>query len=136
MDLSKMVLIYVCIAIGCIFWQPTLVLGDSKQAETVLNLFNIDMTNYQTLNNFNHSSSASSEGFLSKGVPNQGATIILTIIDGLFNVIGYLTLIFRAVFSPVIILFAGGFPVEIIYIIGVPVVVLFIISLVREVRGY
>lgn len=138
MDISRAVLLYLCIAIGCLFWNPSLVLGTSKQAETVLNMFNVDLTNYQTLNNFNNSENASTahDSLISTSIPNRGATIILTLIDGLSNAMGYIILIVRAVFSPVIIMVAGGFPYQITYMLGIPLVVLFIIAVVRFIRGY
>ena len=131
-----MVLIYLCIAIGCLFWQPNLVLGTGRQAETVLNMFNINNSNAMTLSNFNQSSELGQTGLFDKGNANQGNTIILTLIDGLGNALGWLILIFKAALSPIIIMVNGGFPIEIAYIVGLPLVVLFIVAVVRAIRGY
>jgi hypothetical protein len=137
MDISRAVLLYLCIAIGCLFWQPTLVLGNSKQAETVLNMFAINTGDFTNLNNFNLDNSNNvSSNLISQSIPNRGATIILTLIDGLSNAMGYIILIFRAVISPIIIMVSGGFPYQITYMIGLPLVAMFIIAIVRFIRGY
>ena len=131
-----MVLLYLCLAVGCVFWQPDIVLGDSKQADSVLNLFNIDLNNYDDLNTLNHSTSSETSSLLSRGVDNQGQNILLNVVDGLLNVMGYIILLFNIVFSPIRIMVAGAFPFEIMYILGIPMVVLFILGVVRFVRGY
>lgn len=138
MDLTRIVLLYLCIAIGCLFWQPNIVLGSSPQANTVLSLFNIDSSNYLTLNNLNHSTSGGSQfdNVIKQGNPSSPVTIILTIIDGLFNVMGYLILFTRMIFAPVFILTSGGMPIELVYVFGIPAVVLFIVAIVRLIRGY
>lgn len=136
MDLSKILLIYACIAIACIFWRPDIVIGDSPQASSILSLLNIDSSNYETLTNINTSDNTELSSVFGKGQESTGNNIFLTIIDGLFNVMGYIEIIFRAIFSPVMIMTAGGFPIQLVYVFGIPLTIMFIISVVRFVRGY
>jgi hypothetical protein len=134
MDITKIVLIYVCIAIACIFWRPDIVLGTSPQASNILSVLNINSTNYNTLTAIN--SSVNTDSIFAQGQETRTQNIFLTIIDGLFNVMGYITILFRVVFSPVMVMTAGGFPIEFTYMFGIPLVMMFIIAFVRFVRGY
>lgn len=155
--LTKMLIWYFLIALGTMFWQPQIILGN--QAPSVMQFFNINSynsttnqplipgrdiqgqpgfqgamanyTNFETSNN-------QSTGSLFSRIAGVTSNVIGTIIDGLNSVLDVIITIFRVIFSPVIILtspLAAGLPTILIMLFGYLPVLLMLISIVLIIRG-
>lgn len=130
---TRLILLYLCIALACAFWNPSIVFGDSKQAETVLNFFNINNTN---TTNLNWSSSGDKSTELFKSGCEGAACAIQSFVDPVLNVLGYINLVFNVVFSPFRIMTAVGMPTTLTLLFTLPLIFMFIISIIMFIRGY
>jgi hypothetical protein len=132
---QKMTMLYLALAIGCVFWQPQI----AFDSPTMLNLFDLNASNWNTTNSINYAggvnssiASATAQGNTQSGGVTNTAFFL---IDALFSVIQFITAIFAVIFSPFIILASVAMPVEIKFFIGVPMVTMFLIGLIGFIRG-
>lgn len=142
---SNMAILYLCIAIAISFWQPTLVLGNSPQAQSVLNFFNVgidDSGNPMVASTWNNQTSDASDRLLAQGrqndKDNSAVNIFLSIIDVTWNTIVYISLFFRVLFAPLIILLSpamAGIPTALVFVIGIPLVFMGLLSIIMIIRG-
>jgi hypothetical protein len=129
---EKSLLLYVCIAIACAFWQPNIVFGESKSVNVLSSVFNID--NIDNISNLGYGaeSGISATSLQAKGT--EGSNYFQSLVDGLANVLDFIMAIFRLVFSPFLIMVAGEFPTIILFIF-IPIIVMMIVGIIQMIRG-
>lgn len=128
---DKIVLIYVCIAVACIFYRPDIIIGE--QNEGILSVLNINQIN---LSNLNWSTDASSaESSLFRTGSDAASNPIQSFIDGLLNGLEYIKIFWRAIFSPFYILFTIGIPNTLLWIIAIPLIMLMLLGIILAIRG-
>lgn len=142
---SNMAILYLCITIAVCFWEPSLVLGHSPQAQSVLNFFNVDVDssgNPTVGTTWNNSTDDASGRLLAQGrqndKDNSPVNIFLSIIDVTWNVIVYISLFFRVLFAPLVILLSPamiGVPAVIVFGLGIPITFMGLISIIMIIRG-
>jgi ABC-type uncharacterized transport system fused permease/ATPase subunit len=151
---SNIFLLYLCIAIACIFYNPSLVIGESLSTISWLNIdinhttnepyfvststYNDDATKDTPSNTsvFNRmlSDGRDVSGDIISGVGN----FFMSVIDPIWQVIKFVGLLFKILFAPIIILTSAelGIPIFIAFAIGIPINFLGLLSLIMLIRGY
>lgn len=141
---NNMALLYVCVLISCMFYNPALVVGDSPTAQSVLGFFNIQVDSNNSAHissgTFSNSTSEATDRMLSEGrsvdKDNNPLQSFLMLIDTTWNTIMFITLFFRFLFAPIIILNALLVPSFIVFTFGVPFVFMGLVSIIMIIRGY
>lgn len=140
--LEKGLLLYLCFAIACSFWQPNIIFGEG----------NVNMLT--TMYNFNENSVTpavvnNSVGFGDTGLNNpdqmfksgkEGTSSFQWIVDPLGNIIGFIGMFFKALFSPFTIFMyminpQVGAPVPIMWIFAVPLIFLVFLGFIIFIRS-
>jgi hypothetical protein len=139
--LQRGLLIYMCLAIAMTFAAPQEVFSGGSPAEnTVLSWFNInydDGTGVVSMGDSTTSSNVDTSGLTDPTSPGSSGSI-LGFLDPLYQVWSYVKLIFKVLFSPIIILTGPsmtGAPLPIVLILGVPLVFLTILGLIFWIRS-
>lgn len=132
--LTKILMIYLFLSIGALMYNPSAVLGNSKQADTVLSFFNINETNYQNFGSFNVSSEGSNanQGMLAPPVEKPN---FLLLIDPVFQIFEWIKIIFKVITAPIQLLVYSAAPWQLQYILGLPLVFLLLIAIILIIRG-
>jgi hypothetical protein len=147
-DVTKYLLLYLCMALAISFFFPQTVLGDSES--NILGIFKIgvnsttnevyiqdvgfanDRINTLTTNN------EVDEGFFQKGI-NVVTTFFQYIADGLGNVLGVIKILFAFIFSPFIFVLdpqlLGEAPSFVKLIFALPLVFLTFMGIIKLIRG-
>lgn len=140
---NNMALLYVCVLISCMFYNPQLVVGDSPTAHSVLDFFNVQVDANKSVsisNSFSNTINESSDRMLSEGrsidKDNNPLQSFLMLIDTTWNTIMFIALFFRFLFAPIIILNSLLVPSFITFTFGVPFVFLGLVSIIMIIRGY
>ena len=154
---EKGLLLYLFLIIGCVFWSPGTVLTDA-QGRNPLEMFGIQRANfYQNDSNdvFSYNMTNVQTNF-DDPLLNTEATIgnetdqtmfkrgklfssgFQWVVDGLSNVMGLVTVLFKILFSPFIVfgqLVSLGAPSALIFLFAIPLVFALFIGFVMFIRG-
>lgn len=144
---NNVFLLYVCITIACLFYQPQLVFTASEDSATILGFWDYGinattnepyLTSHSAYDNRTNEATARmlGEGREASQDNTPLGSIFITVIDVLFNIIKFIGLIFNILFAPVIILSHIGVPSYILFGLGLPLNFLGLISIVFIIRGY
>lgn len=143
--LEKGLLLYLCLAIAILFWQPSIILGESEQSAHILSVFNIDSVNQTngsikdlglpgTLN----LSDQTAYDQLTKVGSDTTSTLIQAFIDAVANVMEYVKIFFRIVFSPFVIFTSpqmADAPAPVLFVFALPAILGLIVAIILFVRG-
>lgn len=145
--LQRGILLYLMLAIAIVFAAPEVVFTNpngSPAEATLLSWFDLDTTDYYDLHFRNESNpqlSSSTIGnetnaFITPTSPS-GSGGILGWLDPLYQVFSWVTLIFKMLFSPIILLTDPrvAMPFSVVLLIGIPLVILFIVGLISWIRS-
>lgn len=145
--LQRGLLIYLCIAIAVCMTMPSVLFNGNTPAEnSVLSWFNLvydPVTDTVTMGNTTASTNIASgtAGFETPSSPSSSGSLI-GFIDPVFQVFSWVKLIFKVIFSPLILLtspaLVGGSPIlanALMFIIGIPLVFLTIVGLIIWIRS-
>lgn len=149
--LTKLLVFYLIMALCATLYAPEVILGESQDG-TILSFFKVSSFNGTISDDdpnqnislgdgfateFNLEPNAESQSVFSKIINNIGGAFNY-LIDGLANVLGVFKLVFRVIFSPIILLFspaAVGMPTIIGLFIGLPTALLMIFAIVAFIAG-
>lgn len=145
---EKAILLYLCFAIGCSFWQPDIVFGNQNGKDNVLTmLFNINSTDIGSgsttfgstdLNNkINGQDNQTGNSGLFK-VGKDTVSSYQWVVDGLGIVIRIIGIFFQALFSPFIMFFSMvtmGAPVPLMFVFAIPLITMFLVGFLIFIRS-
>lgn len=141
--LEKGMLLYFVLALAVAFWQPAYVF-DSEQGKTVLDVVGIDsydeetnMPVYGQTANFSGESSEAQEALTQSGGESIFGSLQF-IIDPVFNAIGWVKLLGKFLFSPVLIFFnpiMSEAPAPILFLFAMPLIFLVLMGIIYFVRS-
>lgn len=142
---NNIALLYICVLIASMFYNPALVVGETPVASSIMGFFNVNVDNstqeplvvdYA----FTNMTTDASGRLLSEGRStdrdNNPIQSFLMLIDTTWNAVKFIELFFRFLFAPIIILSVLAAPSFIIFTLGVPLVFLGLISIIMIIRGY
>ena len=143
--LEKGLIIYLCLAIACVFWQPSIIFEGSEQGNSVLSFIGINSYNQttnepiidpvgSTSNDVNNSNSQLSTSRTSETSLGNFQFIV----DPIFNAFGWVNLFFKVLFSPWIIFTSpqmGNAPLPIFFIYAVPIIFITLIGIIFFIRS-
>lgn len=149
MEIQKILLLYLCMAIAVSAFYPEVVLGNDKQ-NSIMGIFNvavnsttgeiyINETGFSDPNlNDEVFNDETESGFFKRGL--EGASqFFQNFVDGLQNVLGVVKILFKFLFSPFIFVFSpelmGGAPFFIKIIFALPLVFMALMAIIRFIRG-
>jgi hypothetical protein len=132
-------LLYLCLAIAMAFAAPQVVFnGDSPAENNLLSWFNVERNvTDNTLSISDNSSfggavdTDAEESFTATKSPLLGA------LDTLWQVFSWVGVIFKVIFSPIIVLTAPelNMPTAVIFVFAIPLTFLFIVGLIGWIRS-
>jgi hypothetical protein len=138
---AKGLMLYLVLAIAVTCAAPQFVFtGGSPAESTLLSWFNLhyDGTSVTMTNTtLSSQTNTAAEGFTQTTTPATAGSL-LGWIDPIFQVFSWIPLIFKALFSPIILLSSGamaGAPPGIMLILGIPLVFMMIIGLFGFLRS-
>jgi len=144
--LQRGLLIYLCIAIAICMTMPQIIFNGNTPADnSVLSWFNLNYdstTNSISIGNTTTSTNIQSgtDRFLSPTSPS-GSGSILGFLDPVFQIFTWIPLIFKVMFSPIILLTSAAVTGDavissaLLLIIGIPAVFLMIVGLITWIRS-
>lgn len=145
--LQRGVLLYLMLAIAIVFAAPQVVFTNpsgSPAQNTLLSWFDLDTSDYSNLHFRNESVPAlnpstignETNAFITPTSPS-GSGGILGWLDPLYQVFSWVTLLFKMLFSPILLLTDPriAMPFSVVLLIGIPLVLLFIIGLIGWIRS-
>ena len=139
---NNMALLYICMIIACMFYNPYLVIGEGKTGST-LDFFNtgIDVNeNPYVINGLSNSTNQANAQLLQEGRDgtndNSPLQTFLYVIDTTWNAIKWIALFSLNLFAPILLLINMGAPYYIVFTIGVPLVFMGLLSIIMIIRGY
>lgn len=134
---QKMVMLYLAIAIGCTFYNPSIIFND--QSSNMLQLYAFDNSTWNTTNTIGYSSSTAAAVFNATEQGNNPVSTSITnpffLIDALFSVIKFIKIIFAVIFSPFVLMAQTDMPYQIRFLFGIPLITALIIGLIGFIRG-
>jgi hypothetical protein len=140
--LQRGLLLYLAIAIAMVFAAPTIVFnGDNPKDATFLSWFNIHMDAnnspvLSTNNTLGQGTNGAGSGLVDAKPPSSGLSIF-GFIDPIWQVWEWMGVIFKALFSPVVVLTSPSLalPTPILFVFVIPLTFMFIIGLIMWIRG-
>ena len=146
-DISKYLLLYLCMALAVSFFFPQTILGTGE--ESILGIFNVginETTNqpYIVSSGFANSDLNAQIGGDEKQsgfwhVVQAGKSLFQWVVDGLSNVLSTLKILFKFLFSPFIFVLnpalLGGAPFYVKMIFAIPLVFIVFMSSLKFIRG-
>lgn len=146
---TNIFLFYMCVSVACVFYDPNLILGETPVTESVVSFFSTEVdvngnpvlndvlnNEFSTGNNISAEDRLLGEGRTTDRDSTASTNIFLSVIDPIWNALGYIELFFRLLFSIPIILAAVNAPYVIVWIFGVPASFLGLLSLIAMIRGF
>lgn len=146
-DLSKYLLLYVCMALAISFFFPQTILGSGETS--ILGIFNVGINSttnqpYIISSGFSNadlnaqfSSNPTETGLFQKGI-NIVTSFFQFIVDGLGNVIAIIKIMFAFLFSPFVFVLRpelmGGSPFFVKMIFAIPLVFITFMGIVAFIR--
>ena len=142
--LERGLLLYLGIAIALCFAAPQVIFTSGSTADnSVLGWFNMgynetdgSVYSITSSNSFSTTANSSSTSFTSGNTPEAGG--LLGFLDPVFQVFGWIGLIFKVLFSPVVLLTGdamAGAPTMLFLIIAIPIVFMTLFGLIAWIRG-
>ena len=151
MDIGKILLVYLCMAIAVSFFFPQVVISPDKQV-SVLGIFDvyvnsttgtIAMGNSDRFNDDSLNDAIPNDGKTNSGIfatiGNYASSFFQFVVDGLKNVLGFIAMMGKFLFSPILFVadpnLLGGPPIYIKMIFALPLILMGAIALVRFIAG-
>lgn len=150
MDIEKIILVYLCMAISVSMFFPTIVLDSGNTS--ILGIFHVNLNSTTNEVTFENSASftdnelntavntADTDGSIFATIGNYASQFFQSIVDGLKNVLGVIKIMGKFLFSPVLFLgsadLLGDAPIYVKLIFALPLILMAFFGLTKFVRGF